>query len=65
VNRASPVELRKALEVANALTKAGIRFVCMPVCDEADHANLAGQAAERLERIATVIEAKERNHVQA
>lgn len=61
MNRASPVELRKALEVANALTKAGIRFVCMPVRDEADHSNLAEQAAERLEQIAVAIEAKERN----
>lgn len=63
MSRASPVELRKALEVAHALTKAGIQFVCMPVRDEADHNNLADQAAERLEQIAIVIEAKERNRV--
>lgn len=65
MNRASPVQLRRTLEVANALTKAGISFVCMPALDEADHANLAAQSADRLERIATVIEAKERDHVQA
>lgn len=61
MNRANPAQLRKALEVAHALTKSGIQFVCMPVFDEADHNNLADQAVERLERIATVIEAKERN----
>lgn len=65
MNRASPVRLRQALEVAHALTKAGIGFVCMPVCDESDYANLAEQAADRLGRIVTVIEAKERNHVEA
>lgn len=65
MNRASPVRMRQALAVARELAKAGIGFVCMPVCDEADYLNLAEQAADRLERIATVIEAKERNHVEA
>jgi len=60
MNRASPVQLRKQLDVAYAFAKAGIRFVCMPVVDEADHANLADQAQERLERIAVIVEAKER-----
>jgi hypothetical protein len=60
MNRASPVQLRKSLEVASAFAKAGIRFVCMPVVDEADHANLVDQAQERLERIAVIVEAKER-----
>lgn len=59
MNKASPVQLRKSLEVANALAKVGIRFVCMPVVDESDHANLAEQAAERLERLAIIAEAQE------
>lgn len=59
MNKASPVQIRKSLEVANALAKVGIRFVCMPVADEADHANLAEQAAERLERLAIIAEAQE------
>jgi hypothetical protein len=60
MNRASPVQLRKSLDVAHAFAKAGVNFVCMPVVDEADHANLADQAQERLERIAVIVEAKER-----
>lgn len=51
MNRASPVDLRKAIEVANAYTKAGILFVPMPVLNEADLHVLARQASERLEQI--------------
>lgn len=59
MKRANPAQLRQSLEVANALVKHGIRFVCMPVVDEADGANLAGQASERLERLAFIAEAAE------
>jgi hypothetical protein len=59
MKRASPVQLRQALEVANTLIKRGINFVSMPVVDEADGANLASQAAERLERMALIAEAAE------
>jgi len=60
MKRASPVQLRQALEVANTMVRHGIRFVCMPVVDEADGANLASQATERLERMALIAEAQER-----
>ncbi|MBP5060225.1 DUF1382 family protein [Pseudomonas chlororaphis] len=59
MKRASPVQLRQSLEVANTMVRHGIRFVCMPVVDEADGANLANQAAERLERMALIAEAAE------
>ena len=59
MKRANPAQLRQSLEVANSLVKYGIRFVCMPVVDEADLANLASQAAERLERMALIAEAAE------
>lgn len=59
MKRANPAQLRQAIEVANALVKHGIRFVCMPVVDEADGANLVSQAAERLERMAVIAEAVE------
>jgi len=58
MKRASPVQLRQSLEVANGLVKAGVRFVCVPVIDEADAMNLAGQAAQRLERLMYVDKAK-------
>ena len=59
MKRANPAQLRQSLEVANTLVKHGIRFVCMPVVDEADGMNLARQAAERLERMALIAEAAE------
>lgn len=60
MKRATPVQLRKALEVAKALAEHGINFVCMPVVDEADGANLVGQAADRLERMVLIAEAAEK-----
>jgi hypothetical protein len=57
MNRASPIDLRKALEMVNAMVKAGILFVPMPVLSEADHANLVAKAADRLEQIAEEAEA--------
>lgn len=51
MNRASPVDLRKAIEVANAYTNAGILFVPMPVLNEADHHDLVQQASHRIEQI--------------
>ncbi|MBV4553079.1 DUF1382 family protein [Pseudomonas sp. SWRI102] len=60
MKRASPVQLRQSLEVANGLVRAGVRFVCVPVIDEADAMNLAGQAAQRLERLAYIAEAQEK-----
>ena len=46
--------------MAKTMVKHGIRFVCIPVVDESDHANLASQAAERLERMALIAEAGEK-----
>lgn len=34
MKRASPVELRQSLEMANALASAGIRFVPVPVIND-------------------------------
>ncbi|AZP72799.1 DUF1382 family protein [Pseudomonas poae] len=59
MKRANPAQLRQSLEVANTMVKHGIRFVCMPVVDEADHLNLATQATERLERMALIAETAE------
>ena len=59
MKRANPAQLRQAIELANKMVKLGIRFVCMPVVDEADHLNLATQATERLERMALIAEAAE------
>ncbi|WP_060613332.1 DUF1382 family protein [Pseudomonas brassicacearum] len=60
MKRANPAQLRQSLETAHSLVKYGIRFVCMPVVDEADGVNLSSQAAERLERMAVIAEAQEK-----
>ncbi|MBJ2292645.1 DUF1382 family protein [Pseudomonas sp. MF5691] len=59
MKRATPAQLRQAIELANKMVKLGILFVCVPVVDEADHLNLATQATERLERLALIAEAAE------
>ncbi|WP_394060599.1 DUF1382 family protein [Alcaligenes sp. WGS1538] len=48
MNRASPIDLRRAMEVAQELTRAGIEFVCMPVLSDQDKAVLLAQQAGRL-----------------
>jgi hypothetical protein len=52
MNRASPVDLRKAMDVTLVIFKAGVLFVPMPVLDGADHTQLVTQLNDRLERIA-------------
>lgn len=52
IERASPVQLRKALEVANLFAKMGIAFVPMPVFSNEEYDTLAQQAMGRLDEIA-------------
>lgn len=49
MNKASPLDLRKAIEVANIYVKAGILFVPMPVLSEEDHAARVKEADARLD----------------
>ena len=51
MNRANPVELRKALELAHAFVLAGIDFVPVPVLTQDDKNELAMDLQRRLERI--------------
>jgi len=51
MNRANPIDLRKAAEAANTYIKAGVLFVPMPALSAIDHANLVAQAASRLDQI--------------
>jgi hypothetical protein len=57
MNRARPVELRKAIEAAHSLTKAGILFVCVPVMNESDYSDLVHLAKQRLGKLADEAEA--------
>lgn len=56
MNRANPVDLRKALDVADTLVKAGLLFVCVPVLGEDDRQRLAELTRTRLELIAKAVE---------
>lgn len=59
MKRAHPVDLRKAIEAANELVKAGILFVPMPVTSADDRVELTIQMAERLEQLELQVEAEE------
>lgn len=58
MNRASPAQLRKAIDAANAMLKAGILFVPMPVADAEEHARRVDDADARLEEMAQAAEAE-------
>ncbi|HBM7610104.1 DUF1382 family protein [Escherichia coli] len=59
MNRASPVDLRKSLEIANHLARIGIRFVPIPVASEEDFQTLAAELSLRLEQMAVEAEKNE------
>ena len=51
MNRADPVDLRRALVMVNALTKAGLDFVPVPVLNQDDKTELAMDVQTRLGQI--------------
>lgn len=59
MNRASPVDLRKSLEMANNLAQIGIRFVPVPVSTEEEFQALLATAHTRLDKMAVEAEKDE------
>lgn len=51
MNRANPLELRKALELVHAIVTAGIDFVPVPVLTQDDKNELAMDVQTRLKQI--------------
>lgn len=51
VERASPVTLRKALELANLFVKVGVNFVPVPVTNDEEQRELVEKALKRLAEI--------------
>ena len=51
MNRANPLELRKAIELAHAFVLAGIDFVPVPVLTQDDKNELAMDVQTRLKQI--------------
>ena len=56
MNRASPSQQRKALEIANVFVKMGVGFVPMPVVDATEFDRRAQEAIEKLSSIADSLE---------
>jgi hypothetical protein len=64
MNRASPVDMRKALEIVQALKDAGILFVPIPVLNEAQQVHLnkiLHDALMEIERQNSLCECKARD----
>lgn len=59
MNRASPVDLRKSLEIANHLAQIGVHFVPIPVATEEEFQTLAAELSRRLEQMAVEAEKNE------
>lgn len=49
MEKCSPVDMRKCLEMARALAAAGIRFVPMPVSDDIEMAIKMKEAMDKLD----------------
>lgn len=63
MNRASPVDLRKSIEIANHLANIGIRFVPIPMATEKEFQTLAAELSRRLEKMAVKAEKNEGGEV--
>jgi hypothetical protein len=48
IERASPFQLRKALELANLFVKMGVNFVPVPVASDEEQHQLVTQALDKL-----------------
>lgn len=56
MKRASPVELRQSLEMANALASAGIRFVPVPVINDAGFNRLVEESRKIIDGILSEVD---------
>ena len=56
MKKASPVELRQSLEMANALASAGIRFVPVPVMNDAEFNMLAEESMKIIDGMLVDVE---------
>ncbi|MCW9448289.1 DUF1382 family protein [Klebsiella michiganensis] len=59
MNRASPVDLRKSLEIANRLALIGVRFVPIPAISDEEYQSLLAVFSRKLDQIAVEAEKHE------
>ncbi|MDH5185227.1 MAG: DUF1382 family protein [Gammaproteobacteria bacterium] len=58
MDKATPTDMRKALEAVDALKKAGILFVPMPVLNDKDHSELQTQLLTRMVKLEAALNCK-------
>jgi hypothetical protein len=58
IERASPAQLRKALELANLFARVGVNFVPVPVANDEEQRALVEQALGKLAEIERAEEKK-------
>lgn len=56
IEKASPVEMRKALEAVEYLKQAGLLFVPVPVLGEENHEQIKALALKQMDRIVEIVE---------
>ena len=56
MNKASPVELRQSLEMANSLASEGIRFVPVPVINDAEFNRLVDESMKIIDGMLVDVE---------
>ena len=61
LERASPAQLRKALELANLFVKMGVNFVPVPVASDEEQDELVSQAMAKLQVMEQKAEGSESN----
>lgn len=62
MKKASPVELRQSLEMANALASAGVRFVPVPVINDAGFNRLVEESRKIIDGMLIEAEYDTTNH---
>ena len=58
IERASPTQQRRSLEVANLFVKNGVGFVPMPVANSAEYDRLVQESMDKLAQMETAAEVR-------
>lgn len=56
MEKTTPIEMRKQLEMVDAMKRAGIGFVPMPVLDDADREELMNEMFSRLDKLEIIVQ---------
>lgn len=56
MKKATPIEMRKQLEMVDAMKRAGIKFVPMPALDGTDREELINEMFSRLDKLEIIVQ---------